>query len=76
MDKDTIEALRKMQELDYRQRYSSAIVVVEMGEVNYETNETVRKYIDSGYKLLDANRFGVGPQLCGEFLVFIKEEKA
>ena len=32
MDKDTIEALRKMQELNYRQLDSSAVVVAEMGE--------------------------------------------
>ena len=30
MDKEAIEALRKMQELNYRQLDSSAIVVVEM----------------------------------------------
>ena len=30
MDKDTIEALRKMQELNYRQLDSSAVVVAEM----------------------------------------------
>jgi hypothetical protein len=74
MDKETIEALRKMQELNYRQLDSSAIVVVEMGEVDYTTNETIRKYMNNGYKLLDTNRFGVGPLQCGEFLVFVKDE--
>ena len=74
MDKDTIEVLRKMQELNYRQVDSSAIVVAEMGEVDYSTNETIRKYKDNGYKLLDTNRFGVGPVQCGEFLVFVKKK--
>ena len=74
MDKDTIEALRKMQELNYRQVDSSAIVVAEMGEVDCSTNETIRKYKDNGYKLFDTNRFGVGPVQCGEFLVFVKKE--
>ena len=74
MDKDTIEALRRMQELNYRQVDSSAIVVAEMGEVDYSTNETIRKYKDNGYKLLDTNRFGVGPVQCGEFLVFVKKK--
>ena len=59
MDKDTIEALRKMQELNYRQLDSSAVVVAEMGEVDYST---------------DTNKFGVGPLQCGEFLVFVKKK--
>jgi hypothetical protein len=74
MDKEMIEALRKMQELNYRQLDSSAIVVVEMGEVDYSTNETVRNYANKGYKLYDTNKFGVGPLQCGEFLVFVKDE--
>ena len=52
MDKDTIEALRKIQELNYRQLDSSAVVVAEMGEVDYSTNETIKKYTSEGYKLL------------------------
>lgn len=74
MDKNTIEALRKMQELSYRQLNSSAVVVAEMGEVDYSTNETVRKYTNEGYKLFDTNKFGVGPLQCGEFLVFVKKK--
>ena len=74
MDKDTIEALRKMQELNYRQLDSSAVVVAEMGEVDYSTNETIRKYTNDGYKLYDTNKFGVGQLQCGEFLVFVKKK--
>lgn len=73
MDKEYIETLRKMQEMEYRQIDSSAVVVVESSEVDYETNETIRKYVNDGYRLIDANRFGEGSQVCGEFLVFVKE---
>lgn len=71
MDKEFIETLRKMQEIEYRQIDSSAVVVAESGEVDYETNETIQKYISDGYKLIDANRFGEGLEQCGEFLVFV-----
>jgi hypothetical protein len=74
MDKDTIEALRKMQELNYRQLDSSAVVVAEMGAVDYSTNETIRKYTNDGYKLYDTTKFGVGALQCGEFLVFVKKK--
>ncbi len=74
MDKEIIEALRKMQEQNYRQLDSSAVVVAEMGEVDYSTNETVRKYTNDGYKLFDTNKFGVGALQCGEFLVFLKKK--
>ena len=84
MDKNTIEALRKMQELNYRQLDSSAVVVAEMGEVDYSTaemgevdystNETIKNYTNEGYKLFDTNKFGVGPLQCGEFLVFVKKK--
>ena len=74
MDKEYIETLRMMHELEYRQIDSSAVVVVEMGEVDYETSETVRKYTSNGYKLFDSNRFGAGAGVFGEFLVFVKEK--
>lgn len=74
MDKDFMESLRKMQEMEYRQIDSSAVVVAELGEVGYETNETIKKYINDGYKLIDANRFGEGLEQCGEFLVFVKNK--
>lgn len=73
MDKKIIEELRKIHEIEYRQIDSSARVVVEFGEVDYEKNETIKKYKSKGYELFDSNRFGEGPRQCGEFLVFVKK---
>jgi hypothetical protein len=74
MDKNEIEILRMMQEQGYREIDSSAIVVAELGVVDYSTNETIKKYTNEGYKLFDTNKFGVGPLQCGEFLVFVKKK--
>ena len=74
MDKDYVEELRKMYEVSYREIESSAVVVTEMGEVDYSTNSTIQKYIGDGYKLIDSNRFGEGLEPCGEFLVFVKKQ--
>ena len=63
-----------MQEQGYREIDSSAIVVAELGVVDYSTNETIKKYTNEGYKLFDTNKFGVGPLQCGEFLVFVKKK--
>ena len=73
MDKDYIEALRKIYEMGYRETDGSAIVVAELGEVDYETNETIQKFVNDGYKLIDSNSFGEGSQVCGDFLVFVKK---
>lgn len=72
MDKELIETLREMYEQDYRMIDSSAEVVVELGEVDYATNPTIKEYQRKGYKLVDANGFGEGARQCGEFLVFIR----
>ena len=74
MEKNEIEILRMMQEQGYREIDSSAIVVAELGVVDYSTNETIKKYTNEGYKLFDTNKFGVGPLQCGEFLVFVKKK--
>lgn len=76
MDKEFIEGYRKILEMSYREIDSSAIVVVELGEVDYETNETIKKYRSKGYKLMDANRFGEGLEQIGECLVFVKRKDA
>ena len=74
MEKNEIEILLMMQEQGYREIDSSAIVVAELGVVDYSTNETIKKYTNEGYKLFDTNKFGVGPLQCGEFLVFVKKK--
>jgi len=75
MDKEFIESLRKMQEMGYRETDSSAIVVVEYGEVDHENNKTIKEYQAKGYKLVDTNRFGEGFETIGEFLVFAKNNE-
>ena len=74
MEKNEIEILLMMQEQGYREIDSSAIVVAELGVVDYSTNETIKKYTNEGYKMFDTNKFGVGPLQCGEFLVFVKKK--
>jgi hypothetical protein len=73
MDNKIIEELRKIHEIEYRQIDSSAIVVVEFGEIDYETNDTIKMYKSKGYKLFDSNRFGEGLHQCGKFLVFVRK---
>ena len=53
MDNKIIEELRKIHEIEYRQIDSSAIVVVALGEIDYETNDTIKMYKSKGYKLFD-----------------------
>ena len=73
MEKSDIESLRKFYELAYREEDSSAVVVVEYGEVDYANNQTIKDYQDKGYELIDSNRFGEGLKQIGEFLVFAKK---
>ncbi len=73
MNKSELEQLRRFYELTYRMENSSAIVVAELGTVDYTSNATVREYKDKGYRLLDTNRFGtISDGTVGEFLVFVK----
>ncbi len=73
MDKSTIENLRKFYELTYQQQDSSAVVVVEMGEVDYANNDTIKEFNAKGYRLFDSNKFGTMIDgTIGEFLVFVK----
>lgn len=74
MDNSYIEILRSMQEQQYREIDSSAIVTVESGLVDYDNNETIKEYKSKGYKLFDSNRFGKGLEPIGEFLVFVKDK--
>jgi hypothetical protein len=74
MEKSDIENLRKLYELSYQEGDSTAIVVVEYGEVDYENNETIKEYRNKGYKLIDSNCFGEGLEQIGEFLVFVKRK--
>jgi hypothetical protein len=76
MEKEVIEAFRKRHEQAYRKIDCSAIVVAELGvgfgDVDFETNETIKLYKSKGYKLLDVDMFGEDMEQCGVFLVFVK----
>ena len=74
MDNSYIEILRSIQEQQYREIDSSAIVTVESSLVDYDNNETIKEYKSKGYKLFDSNRFGEGLEPIGEFLVFVKDK--
>jgi hypothetical protein len=74
MDKNDIESLRKFYELTYQQDDSSAVVVVEYGEVDYSNNATIKDYQEKGYTLIDSNAFGEGFNKIGEFMVFAKKK--
>jgi len=72
MEKSDIESLRKFYELAYQEDDSSAVVVVEYGEVDYTNNKTIKEFKENGYEMIDSNRFGEGFKQIGEFLVFAK----
>ena len=73
MEKSDIESLRKFYELAYQEDDSSAVVVVEYGEVDYTNNKTIKEFKENGYEMIDSNRFGEGFKQIGEFLVFAKK---
>jgi predicted DNA-binding WGR domain protein len=73
MEKSDIESLRKFYELAYQEDDSSAVVVVEYGEVDYTNNKTIKEFKENGYEKIDSNRFGEGFKQIGEFLVFAKK---
>ena len=73
MEKSEIESLRKFYELAYQEDDSSAVVVVEYGEVDYTNNKTIKEFQKKGYELIDTNAFGEGFKQIGEFLVFAKK---
>ena len=73
MEKSDIESLRKFYELAYQEDDSSAVVVVEYGEVDYANNATIKDYREKGYELIDTNAFGEGFKQIGEILVFAKK---
>ena len=75
MEKSDIESLRKFYELAYQEDDSSAVVVVEYGEVDYTNNKTIKEFKENGYEMIDSNRFGEGFKQIGEFLVFAKKRK-
>jgi predicted DNA-binding WGR domain protein len=74
MEKSDIESLRKFYELAYQEDDSSAVVVVEYGEVDYTNNKTIKEFKENGYEMIDSNRFGEGFKQIGEFLVFAKKK--
>lgn len=57
MDNKIIEELRKIHEIEYRQIDSSAIVVVALGEIDYETNDTIKMYKSKGQMLMPGQEY-------------------
>lgn len=51
MEKSDIESLRKFYELAYQEDDSSAVVVVEYGEVDYTNNKTIKEFKENGYEI-------------------------
>ena len=62
MDEDFIKKMLKLHTLCAREAFGyNAVVVLNEGEPGeYEDNPIVRKYVEMGYKLCDANMFGHG----------------
>ncbi len=72
MDKNTIEQLRKLHELTYRQEDNTVVVVA--SDIK-EVDATIKKYQEKGYAFSDSNRYGtMGEGTVGEFLVFTKKK--
>ncbi len=74
LDRKEIESMRRMHERNYQEDNPTAVVVVEFGQVDYDTCPTVKDYQERGYRLYDANAFGNQDGCVGEFLVFIKDK--
>lgn len=73
---DFAEKFRQINELAYRsQGYSDAKAVIIEGEVDYDSNPTVKEYIEKGYRIIDENRFGMGLQSQGTIVVFVKNQE-
>ena len=73
MDKNIIEDMRCMYQIDAWETYGKdAVAVMNEGfSGEYDENPTIKEYKAKGYKLVDANMFGEGTDTF-EILTFVK----
>ncbi len=76
MDKDLIATMLKIHTLGAIDTFGpNAIVVLNGGEPGvYENNPTIMEFEQKGYRLCDANMFGVGLDERYEALTFCKKK--
>lgn len=74
-DKKFAEKRRLFLEECYQEDDPTAVVVTVFGDVAYDTNPVILDYQAKGFRFVDANAFGCGPNLIGENLVFSKTPK-
>lgn len=76
MDNDFVKKMLIIYTMDAIDRFGSdAIVVLNGGEPGvYENNPTIMEYEGKGYRLCDANMFGVGLDGKYEALTFCKKK--
>lgn len=71
MNKDFIESLIKMNELEMRLKgYSKVKAIAFEGNVDYENDPVIRKMEADGWKVKDENLFGDGLDMVGTVVVF------
>lgn len=75
MDKDFIESLIKMNELEMMRRgYSEVKAIAFEGNVDYENDPVIMKMEADGWKVKDENMFGESFDMVGTIVVFVKED--
>ena len=73
------EITRQLHEKAYREKYPSAIAVLESGVIDRGDSDIVKEYKSQGYKLIDIDYYGEfamngEDNEQGSILVFVKEE--
>lgn len=75
MDKDYIESLIKMNELEMMRRgYSKVKAIAFNRNVDYENDPVIMKMEADGWKVKDENMFGEGFDTIETIVVFVKED--
>lgn len=75
MDKNFIESLKKMNELEMMLKgYSKVKAIAFEGNVDYENDPVIMKMEAEGWKVKDENMFGEGFDMVGTIVVFVKED--
>lgn len=75
MNKDYIDSLIKMNELEMMRKGYSKVKAIDFdGNVDYENDPVIMKMKAGGWTVKDENMFGEGFDTIGTIVVFVKED--
>lgn len=76
MEQDYVEKMLKLYSLNAKITFGAdAVTVLSAGQPGeYENNPTIKEHKGKGYKLCDANMFGMGEECCEVFTFKKKRE--